>query len=61
MRIHSSDEKFFDIHSGYSPQKNRVNADKNNGIKQRGEFSQKVVAWLGVCFKGVTCLVILNN
>ncbi|CAF0803011.1 unnamed protein product [Didymodactylos carnosus] len=40
---------------------NRAEADKNGGVKQKQQFSQKVMVWLGVCSEGVTPLVILDN
>ena len=40
---------------------NRADADKKGGIKQKRKFPQKVMVWLGVCSKGVTPLVILDE
>ena len=67
MRILFSDEKFFDI-DGLDNSKNdrvwavdRADADKTGGIKQRRKFSQKVMVCLGVCSKGITPLVILDE
>ncbi|CAF1156711.1 unnamed protein product [Rotaria magnacalcarata] len=39
----------------------RDEADEHGGIKMRQKFPQKVVIWLGVCSKGVTPLVILDQ
>ena len=67
MRILFSDEKFFDIDGVYNSQNDRVwavdraDADKKDGIKQRGKFPWKVMVWLGACSKGITPLVILDE
>ncbi|CAF1354989.1 unnamed protein product [Didymodactylos carnosus] len=64
LRILSSDEKMFDLNGMYNCQNdqawavNRAEADKNGGVKQKQEFPQKVMVWLGVCSEGVTPLVI---
>ena len=67
LRILFSDEKIFDLNGMYNCQNdqvwavNRVEADKNGGVKQKQKFPQKVMVWLGVCSEGVTPLVILDN
>ena len=67
MRILFSDEKFFDMDGVYHSQNDRVwvvnpaDADKKGGIKQMRKFPQKLMVWLGVCSKGVTPLVILDE
>jgi AraC-like DNA-binding protein len=67
LRILFSDEKLFDIDGIYNSQNDRVwaasrsEADNMGGIKQRGKFSTKVMVWLGVCSKGTTPVVILDN
>ena len=54
---------FFDIDALDNSQNDRVwavdraDADKKGGIKQRQKFPQKVMVWLGSCFKGTTPLV----
>ncbi|CAF3475892.1 unnamed protein product [Rotaria socialis] len=40
---------------------NRGEADKNDGVKQKQKFPQKVMVWLGAFSEGVTSLVILDN
>ncbi|CAF5171461.1 unnamed protein product [Rotaria magnacalcarata] len=40
---------------------NREEADKNGGVKQRRKFPERVMVWLGVCSRGVTLLVILDE
>ncbi|CAF1315268.1 unnamed protein product [Rotaria sp. Silwood1] len=67
MRILFSDEKMFDLDGMYNSQNdiiwavNRAEADDKGGIKQKQKFPQKVMVWLGVCFKGVTPLVIFDE
>ena len=67
MRILFSNEKFFDINGVYNSQNDRVwavdraDADEKGGIQQRRKFPQKVMVWLGACFKGITPLVILDS
>lgn len=67
LRILFSDEKLFDIDGVYNSQNERVwavdraDADKKGGIKPKQKFPQKVMVWLGVCSKGVTPLVILDE
>ena len=39
----------------------RADADEKGSIQQRRKFPQKVMVWLGACFKGITSLVILND
>ena len=62
-----SDEKFFDI-NGVNNAKNdrewaidRADADLKGGIKQKRNFPQKIMAWLGACSKGLTPLVIFDG
>ncbi|CAF3300457.1 unnamed protein product [Rotaria socialis] len=40
---------------------NREEADKNGGVKQKQNFPERVMVWLGVCSKGVTPLVIFDE
>jgi hypothetical protein len=66
MRIFFSDEKMFDLDSIYNCQNERIwavsrHADEKGGIKMKQKFPQKVMAWLGVCSKGVTPLVIIEQ
>ena len=67
LRILFSDEKLFDIDGVYNSQNERVwavdraDADKKGGIKPKQKFPQKVMVWLGVCSKGITPLVILDE
>lgn len=62
-----SDEKMFDLDGMYNAQNDRVwavdrvQADKNGGVKQKRKFPQKVMVWLGACSKGITPLVILDQ
>ncbi|CAF2764913.1 unnamed protein product [Rotaria sp. Silwood2] len=64
MRILFSDKKMFDLDGIYNSQNHRIWAasrdevDEQGGTKMRQKFPQKVMVWLGVCFKGVTPLVI---
>ena len=39
----------------------RADADKKDGIKKKRKFPQKVMVWLGACFKDITPLVILDE
>ncbi|CAF2134317.1 unnamed protein product [Rotaria magnacalcarata] len=61
------DEKIFDLNGMYNTQNDRVwtinreEADKNGGVKQRQKFPERVMVWLGVCSRGVTLLVILDE
>ena len=67
MKILFSDEKFFDIDGVYNAQNDRVwavdraDADLRGGIKQKREFPQKVMVWLGACSKGLKPLVIFDG
>ena len=67
MRILFSDEKIFDLDGMYNCQNQRIwsssrdEADEKGGIKEKQKFPQKVMVWLGVCFKGVTSLVIFDR
>ena len=60
MKILFSDEKMFDIDGIYNFQNhqiwkiNRSVVDTKGGIRQKRKFPQKVMIWLGVCFKGVS-------
>ena len=57
----------FDLDGIYNSQNQRIRAasrdeaDEQGGIKMRQKFPQKVMVWLGVCSKGVTPLVILDQ
>ena len=54
MKILFSDEKYFDIDSDYNPPNDRVSSvsgDEKSDIKQRRNFPEKVMIWLGICFK----------
>ena len=67
MRILFSEEKFLDIDGVYNSQNdrvwavNRANADEKGGIQERRKFPQKVMVWLGVCSKGITLLMTLDD
>jgi inhibitor of nuclear factor kappa-B kinase subunit alpha len=67
MNILFSDEKMFDIDGVYNSQNeriwavNRAEADIKGGVRQKRKFPQKVMVWLGVCFKGVSPLVIFES
>lgn len=67
LRILFSDEKLFDIGGIYNSQNNRVwaanrsEANDMGGTKQRRKFPTKVMVWFGVCSKGTTPVVILDN
>ena len=67
MRIFYLDEKFCDIDGVDNSQNdrmwviNRADANKKGGIKQRQEFLQKVIVWLGVCSKDIMSLMILDE
>ncbi|CAF1934896.1 unnamed protein product [Rotaria magnacalcarata] len=60
-------KKIFDLNGMYNTQNDRVwtinreEADKNGGVKQRQKFPERVMVWLGVCSRGVTLLVILDE
>ncbi|CAM4779555.1 unnamed protein product [Rotaria magnacalcarata] len=57
MRILFSDEKIFDLDGMYDSQNQRIwaasrdEADEKGSIKVKQKFPQKVMVWLGVCFK----------
>ena len=59
MKILFLDEKLFDVHGIYNSQNDciwavsRVEADKRGGVKQKRKFSQKVMVWFAVRYKGV--------
>ena len=65
-KILFSDETF-DIDGVYNTPNDRVwvvdraGVDKNGGMQQRRKFPQKLMIWLGVCSKGLTPLVILDE
>jgi hypothetical protein len=67
MRIHFSDEKYFDIDEVYNVQNDRVwalsraEANESGGIKGKQKFPKKVMVWLGACFKVITPLVIFEQ
>ncbi|CAF3279618.1 unnamed protein product [Rotaria sp. Silwood2] len=57
----------FDLDGIYNSQNQRIwatsrdEADKKGGIQMKQKFPQKFMIWLGVCSKGVTPLVILDQ
>ena len=59
-------KKRFNLDGLYSSQNqcvwvaSRDEADEQEGIKMRQKFPQNFLVWLGVCFKGVTPIVILD-
>ncbi|CAF2886452.1 unnamed protein product [Rotaria sp. Silwood2] len=67
MRILFSDEKMFDLDDIYNSRNQRIwaasrdEADEQGGTKMRQKFLQKFMVWPGVCSKGVTPLVILDQ
>ena len=67
MKIHFSVEKMFDIDGIYNLQNDKIwsigseTENKNDGIKKKQKFPQKVMVWLGACSKGLTPLVILDR
>ncbi len=67
MRILFSDEKIFDVDRIYNSQNerisavSRVEANERGRIKMEQKFLQNVMVCLGVCFKGVTPLVIFDR
>src|ERR1700722_3879393 len=64
MRILFSGEKIDDIYNSQNERiwaVNRKEANDKGGIKKKRKFSQKVMVWLGVCSKGVSPLVILDQ
>ena len=67
MNILFSDEKLFDIDGIYNSRNDRVwavsrsKADKNGAIKQRRQFPQNVIMWLGVCSKRVSPMLIFKE
>jgi len=66
-KILFSDEKYFSVDGVYNAQNdriwavNRLEADKNGGVKNKSKFPSKVMVWLGACSKGLTSLVILDE
>ena len=64
MKILFFDEKMFDIDGMCNLQNDRMwavnhqEAGKAGGRRQKRQFSEKVMVWLGVCSKGVSPLVI---
>ena len=62
-----SDEKFFDLDGIYNAQNDRIwavsreEADKKGGVREKTKFAMKVMVWLGVCAKGFTAPVILDD
>jgi inhibitor of nuclear factor kappa-B kinase subunit alpha len=62
-----TDEKYFDLDGIYNAQNDRIwavsreEADKRGGIHQKTKFPVKVMVWLGVCAKGLTVPVILEE
>ena len=67
LKILFSDEKIFGIDGVCNAQSNRVwavdrdEADEKGRRKQKRKYSQKVMIWLGACWKGVRPLVILGK
>ena len=67
MKILFSDKKLFDMDGIYNSQNDRiwavsrVETDKRGGVKQKQEFSQKVMVWFAVCSKGVSPIVIFDE
>ena len=67
MKILFSDQRVCDIDGVYNFQNDRMwavdrtDANKKGAIKQRRKFPSDVIVWLGVCSKGVTSLVILDE
>ncbi|CAF5170958.1 unnamed protein product, partial [Rotaria magnacalcarata] len=57
----------FDVDRIYNSQNQRIwaasldEANEKGGIKMKQKFPKKVMAWLGVCSKGVTLLVIFDQ
>jgi len=64
LKILFSDEKTCDIYVVYNSQNdrictiNRTQANRIGGLKQKRQFSQKVMVWLGACCNGTSPLVI---
>ena len=67
MKILFSDKKLFDIDGIYNSQNDRIwavsriEADKRGGVKQKREFSQKVMVWFAVCSKVMSPIVIFDE
>ena len=67
MKILFSNEKMLDIDGVYNSQNGRIwaidreTSNKNDGIKKKQKFPQKVMVWLDACSKGLTPLVILDK
>ena len=67
LRMLFSDEKVFDLDGMYNAQNDRIwavnreEADKRGSIRQKRNFPQKVMIWLGACSKGLTPLIILDE
>ena len=67
MKILFSDEKMFDIDGIYNSQNDRIwainrsVANIRGGIRQKRQFRQNVIVWLGVCSKGVSPLVFFDD
>jgi len=65
-RILFSDEKKFTIDGVYNRQNHRVWASTRSAadveqIHQKHKFPQSVMVWMGVCYDGITKVVILND
>ncbi|CAF1391729.1 unnamed protein product [Didymodactylos carnosus] len=62
-----TDEKYFDLDGVYNVQNDQVwavsreEADKKGGVHQKSKYPAKVMVWLGVCGKGLTMPVILED
>ena len=67
LRMLFSDEKVFDLDGMYNAQNDRIwavnreEADKRGSIRQKRNFPQKVMIWLGACSKGLIPLIILDE
>ena len=66
-RAQCADERIFDLDGMYNSQNQRIwassrdEADEKDGIKEKQQFPQKIMVWLGVCSKGVTPFVIFDR
>ena len=62
-----SDENFFDLDGIYNAQNDliwapsREEADQRGTVYEKNRFLTKVIVWLGVCARGFTMLVILED
>ena len=66
-KILFSDKKRFDIDGVYNRQNDiiyapsRQEADNNGGVHGKSKYPQGVMAWLGVCYNGVTRPIIIED